>query len=77
MYYRLVYSLSFQVKKDCVICFHCGVQTGEWLDSDIPWVEHAKWSPTSLYVNHLKSLEFIQECQLLLFVEKNRCILID
>ncbi len=56
-----------------MICFHCGVEIDEWLETDEPWVEQAKWSATCLYVIHLKGLEFVEECQRLRSNKKEWC----
>jgi hypothetical protein len=57
-------------EKNHVICFQCGVQMGEWLDCGDPWIEHAMWSPTCLYVKHLKGLVFVKICKPLRPAEK-------
>jgi hypothetical protein len=49
-----------------VTCFHCGVIIGEWQETDVPWIEHAKYGPSCLYVIHVKGLEYIEKCQRLL-----------
>ncbi|KAL3882891.1 hypothetical protein ACJMK2_029193 [Sinanodonta woodiana] len=46
--------------KDCVHCFHCGVQLQRWLHEDEPWFEHARWSPSCLYVHKNKGKDFVQ-----------------
>jgi hypothetical protein len=61
--HKLQTCLSFSGKDDHVICFHCGIMIGEWLETDKPWGEHAKWSPTCLYVIHLKGKEFVDASQ--------------
>ena len=71
--HKLQTCLSFSGRCDHVICLHCGVETGKWLETGEPWVEHAKWSPTCLYVIHLKGLEFVEQCQLLLPNKKQLC----
>jgi len=37
----------------------------KWEETDEPWSEHAAWFPTCLYVNHIKGMHFIQQCQAL------------
>ena len=43
-------------KNDETTCFHCGVTLGKWKSSDSPWKEHARWSPSCIYVSHIKAL---------------------
>ena len=35
---------------DIVECFACGVRVSQWKTSDIPAVEHKKWSPDCIYL---------------------------
>jgi hypothetical protein len=37
----------------------------KWEETDEPWSEDAAWFPTCLYVNHIKGMQFIQQCQAL------------
>lgn len=43
---------------DNVACFYCAVGCKSWEEHDIPWVEHAKWSPDCLFLQLHKGLEF-------------------
>lgn len=45
---------------DKVICFHCGIGIKDWEDTDIPWEEHAMWSPKCGYLIKKKGNDFIQ-----------------
>ncbi|KAK3593111.1 hypothetical protein CHS0354_018236 [Potamilus streckersoni] len=44
---------------DCVRCFHCGVGLRHWMSEDDPWIEHARWSTSCLYVLKMKGVEFV------------------
>nr|BDT62221.1 MAG: baculoviral IAP repeat-containing protein [Penaeus semisulcatus majanivirus] len=44
---------------DAVYCFHCGVHLEKWEKNDMPWKEHAKWSPRCRYVKMVKGDKFI------------------
>ena len=46
-------------KNDKTACFHCGVTLGNWKSSDSAWKEHARWSPSCIYVSHIKGSEFV------------------
>ncbi|XP_064627092.1 baculoviral IAP repeat-containing protein 3-like isoform X2 [Lineus longissimus] len=46
---------------DNVRCFHCDGGLRNWLDSDLPWVEHAKWFPRCGYLQRVKGVEFVLE----------------
>ena len=35
---------------DIVECFACGVRISQWKTSDVPAVEHKKWSPDCIYL---------------------------
>jgi hypothetical protein len=57
-------------KNEQTICFHYGVELESLEPSDIPWVEHAKWAPTCIYVIHIRGLPLVQNCQRLQPAEK-------
>ncbi|KAK3593109.1 hypothetical protein CHS0354_018234 [Potamilus streckersoni] len=44
---------------DCVRCFHCGIGLRHWMSEDDPWIEHARWSTSCLYVLKMKGEEFV------------------
>ncbi|KAL3882067.1 hypothetical protein ACJMK2_028442 [Sinanodonta woodiana] len=44
---------------DCVRCFHCGVGLRHWMNEDDPWIEHARWSTSCVYVLKMKGEEFV------------------
>lgn len=48
---------------DIVQCFCCGGALSGWLSEDDPWVEHATHYSGCFYVNLMKSVEFIRDCQ--------------
>ena len=48
-------------KIDETTCFHCRVTLGKWKSCDSAWQEHARWSPSCIYVSHIKdSVRFKQ-----------------
>lgn len=49
---------------DKTICFYCGVGCKAWEEQDVPWEEHAKWSPDCGYVQLHKGKEFIDKFRL-------------
>jgi len=58
--------LFFINSGDKVVCFHCGMGIKDWLDTDIPWEEHAIWSPKCGFLLQKKGIDFIlnvQECK--------------
>ncbi|KAL3882077.1 hypothetical protein ACJMK2_028450 [Sinanodonta woodiana] len=44
---------------DCVRCFHCGVGLRKWINEDDPWIEHARWSTSCIFVLKMKGEEFV------------------
>ncbi|KAL3882074.1 hypothetical protein ACJMK2_028447 [Sinanodonta woodiana] len=44
---------------DCVRCFFCGVGLRHWMNEDDPWIEHARWSTSCVYVLKMKGEEFV------------------
>ncbi|KAL3882888.1 hypothetical protein ACJMK2_029190 [Sinanodonta woodiana] len=44
---------------DCVHCFFCGVELQQWMSEDDPWIEHARWSISCVYVLKMKGKEFV------------------
>ncbi|KAK3593112.1 hypothetical protein CHS0354_018237 [Potamilus streckersoni] len=44
---------------DCVRCFCCGVGLRQWINEDDPWIEHARWSTSCIYVLRMKGEEFV------------------
>ncbi|KAL3882062.1 hypothetical protein ACJMK2_028437, partial [Sinanodonta woodiana] len=44
---------------DCVRCFFCGVGLRHWMSEDDPWIEHARWSISCVYVLKMKGEEFV------------------
>jgi hypothetical protein len=53
---------KFTARGDEVACFHRGGGLRFWIHSDNPWVERAKLFPYSVYIRHVKGLEFVQDC---------------
>lgn len=37
-------------KQDETVCYHCGGRLRDWLDRQLPWVEHLMWFPKCSYV---------------------------
>lgn len=48
---------------DSVHCHWCGVGFRGWESGDIPFIEHAKWSPGCGFMRHRKGDEFIEQCR--------------
>nr|BDT62305.1 MAG: baculoviral IAP repeat-containing protein [Penaeus semisulcatus majanivirus] len=48
---------------DHVRCFHCGKGLRNWISSDIPWKEHARWYPRCRFVLLTKGQDYIDEVQ--------------
>ncbi|XP_063614085.1 LOW QUALITY PROTEIN: baculoviral IAP repeat-containing protein 7-like, partial [Penaeus indicus] len=48
---------------DHVRCFHCGKGLRNWISSDIPWKEHARWYPTCRFVLLMKGQDYINKVQ--------------
>ncbi|KAL5010541.1 hypothetical protein ScPMuIL_012846 [Solemya velum] len=48
---------------DSVRCFCCGIGLRNWQTGDSPWVEHARYSPTCVYVRMSKGEDFIEMVQ--------------
>lgn len=53
---------------DRVQCFYCGEIIHQWLPTDTPWMEHAKWSPYCTFLNLIKSPEYIRKVNVCLQV---------
>ncbi|XP_064634420.1 uncharacterized protein LOC135492142 [Lineus longissimus] len=51
----------FTGANDNVRCFHCDGGLRNWLDSDLPWIEHAKWFPRCGFLQRAKGVEFVLE----------------
>ncbi|KAL4232519.1 Baculoviral IAP repeat-containing protein 2 [Mactra antiquata] len=49
---------------DCVRCFYCGVGLRHWSAEDDPWVEHARWARTCVFVRQKKGVEFVDLVQM-------------
>ncbi|KAK3098054.1 hypothetical protein FSP39_015638 [Pinctada imbricata] len=47
-------------KDDNVFCFYCGQGLHSWEPEDVPWEEHAKWSPGCVFLHNVKGREFIE-----------------
>lgn len=43
---------------DKTTCFYCGVGCKDWEENDVPWEEHAKWSPDCIFLKLHKGEEF-------------------
>lgn len=43
---------------DKTACFYCGVGCKDWEEHDVPWEEHAKWSPNCLFLQLHKGENF-------------------
>lgn len=46
---------------DKTICFYCGVGCKFWEEDDVPWEEHARWSPDCTYLLLHKGEEFVKQ----------------
>jgi len=46
---------------DYLTCFYCGIGLRDWIPGDIPFEEHARWSPTCVYVHYIKCPYYIHE----------------
>ena len=46
---------------DKVRCYSCGVELNRWEPNDIPWVEHARFSPTCEFLRAKKTEFFIDQ----------------
>ena len=55
-------TIQFTGSGDRTVCFFCGGGLMDWLESDDPWTEHAKWFPFCVYVRFVKGPTFINEC---------------
>ena len=44
-----------------LLCFYCSGALFEWKESDIPFIEHAKYFPTRPYIRYVKGHAFIRE----------------
>ncbi|CAH2296880.1 baculoviral IAP repeat-containing 1-like [Pelobates cultripes] len=42
-------------RRDHVQCFSCSGCLGNWLETDDPWKEHAKWFPECVFLRNMKS----------------------
>ncbi|KAK3590330.1 hypothetical protein CHS0354_011850 [Potamilus streckersoni] len=45
---------------DVVRCFACDGGLKNWEPEDDPWIEHARWFSSCVYLRHVKGEEFIQ-----------------
>jgi len=41
---------------DLVACFYCGIILGSWKKSDVPWIEHLKYSCNCTFLNLNKNV---------------------
>ena len=55
-------AIPFTGSSDRTVCFFCGGGLMDFLESDDPWTEHAKWFPFCVYVRFVKGQTFINEC---------------
>jgi len=46
---------------DGCLCFYCGCMLFQWNEANIPFIEHAKYSPTCPYIRYVKGHAFIRE----------------
>ena len=56
-----LFYLSHSRVADGCFCFYCAGALFEWIESDIPFIEHAKYSPTCPYIRYVKGHAFIRE----------------
>ena len=42
-------------------CFHCNTGLRDWLTSDIPFEEHARWAPACVHLNYIKGEAYVRE----------------
>jgi len=56
-------SFSFTGTEDHVYCFACGVGLRMWENTDYPWIEHCRWSPTCPYSRQKVGVDFIASVQ--------------
>jgi hypothetical protein len=47
---------------DRVCCFSCGQCLQDWSITDVPFVEHAIWIPSCVYVNYIKEQNCVRDC---------------
>lgn len=50
-------------REDHVRCAYCGIGLKHWEITDIPWFEHAYWSPECFYVKERKGNDYIRLVQ--------------
>lgn len=48
-------------KDDETVCFYCGLGLRNWLESDDPWIEHAKWFSKCEFLIITKGKKFTDE----------------
>lgn len=44
---------------DSTACFHCGIRLSNWLFTDDPWIEHARWAPSCMFLLNEMGSRFI------------------
>ena len=53
----------YSMIKDKVRCFSCFIELERWELSDIPWGEHARWSPDCLFLLQNKGRFYVDQVQ--------------
>ena len=54
-------NFNFSGRGDTTICFCCGISIHQWLSSDNVWREHARWSPTCVFVRYIRGPAFVRK----------------
>lgn len=58
---------------DKTVCFCCGVGCKFWEEHDVPWEEHAKWSPNCTFLLLKKGNEFVNRIKR----KETECLLLE
>ena len=59
----IIYKLPWTGYGDSVLCYSCGIGVRHWLPMDDPWIEHARWRPSCVFVKTMQSQHFIDAVQ--------------
>jgi len=57
----IFHAFHYTGRSDENSCFHCNVGLRDWLSSDNPFEEHARWAPACVFLNFVKGPEYVRE----------------
>ena len=60
---HLQIALSLTGYGDSVLCYSCGIGVRHWLPMDDPWIEHARWRSSCVFVQTMQGQHFIDAVQ--------------